>query len=818
MFSNFGISELKTWPSKIWNPLMRKNLVMNRHVLFYCAGAVLLLLLFPSCKTAVEPASGIIPQTLWYTSPAAEWNHALPVGNGRMGAMVFGGTSRERIQLNEDSLWPGGPDLGNSKGTPEDLKVLRELVLAGKVHDADREIVERFSRKWVLRSHQTMGDLYIDLPFSNVENYRRTLNLDSALVKVEYDADGAHITEQVFTSAPDNVMVIRLETTDEAGMDLNLSLDRPIDNGRETVEVSTVGDDQLVMKGEITQYNGSVDGEPRPMDYGVQFETIAQVRHEGGTIVAADTSLSVKGVKKLDIYLVSATSFYESDFAQKNQQSLTGLSGKTFDQLLQRHVTDFQSLYHRADLDLGGQELDSLATDVRLQRVKDGGEDPALIAKMFQYGRYLLISCSRPGANPANLQGLWNEHIEAPWNADYHVNINLQMNYWPAEVANLSECHEPLMAFIERLIERGRITAREQYGLNGAVIHHTTDLWAPAWMRAVQPYWGSWIHGGGWIVQHMWEHYQFTQDETFLRDHAYPALKAIAEFYVDWLEPHPETGAWISFPTTSPENSYIAADGKSAAVALGSAMDQQIISEVFDEVLAAAAVLGISDDFTREVNAKRGNMHPGLQIGPDGRLLEWDKFYEEPEKGHRHMSHLFALHPGNDITAEEAPEIFQAARKTLDFRLANGGAGTGWSRAWLINFSARLLDGNMAYEHIRLFLQKSTEINLFDMHPPFQIDGNFGLTAGIAEMLLQTQHGVIDLLPALPDAWPAGKVSGLKARGNFELDIAWSNGELSDVRITSVVGKPVQIKYGDKRIDLNLEPGESVQLSIADFR
>jgi alpha-L-fucosidase 2 len=354
--------------------------------------------------------------------------------------------------------------------------------------------------------------------------------------------------------------------------------------------------------------------------------------------------------------------------------------------------------------------------------------------------------------------------------------------------------------------------------MSGAVIHHTTDLWAPAWMRALQPYWGSWIHGGGWIVQHMWEHYQFTQDEDFLRERAYPALKAIAEFYLDWLSEHPETGAWISFPTTSPENSYIASDGEPAAVALGAAMDQQIISEVFDEVLAAAAVLGIADDFTRMVKSKRDNLHPGLQIGPNGRLLEWDKFYEEPEKGHRHMSHLFALHPGNDITAEDTPEIFQAARKTLDFRLANGGAGTGWSRAWLINFSARLLDGNMAHEHIRLFLQKSTEINLFDMHPPFQIDGNFGFTAGLAEMLLQSQNEVIHLLPALPDAWASGEARGLKARGNFTVDLSWENGALNMVELRSLSGKPCRVKYGDTEIELDIGAGESVQITAADFR
>lgn len=767
-------------------------------------------IIFPACK---DPEVSVTPhqRTLWYETPVAEWNHALPVGNGRMGAMVFGDTKRERIQLNEDSLWPGGPDWGDAKGNPDDLARLRQLVLEGKVHEADREIVERFSRKSIVRSHQTMGELFIDLPFGAVEDYRRSLSLDSALVRVKYRAGDAQITEQVFTSAPDDVMVVRLTTSSPDGMDLGLQLDRPLDQGHETVQVR-IDEKDLIMAGTVTQYGGAIDDAEKPLDYGVQFETIARLENEGGSLSATDSSLVLRGVQQLTIYLVSATSFYEEDYQRKNQQTLSALAGKTFDALLARHVEDFQSFYHRADLELGGRDLDTIATDKRLQRVKDGAEDPALVAMMFQYGRYLLLSSSRPGTNPANLQGLWNEHVQAPWNADYHLNINLQMNYWPAEVTNLSECHEPFFRFIERLVERGRITAREQYGMQGSVIHHATDLWAPAWMRANQPYWGSWIHGGGWILQHMWEHYRFTGDTTFLRERAFPALKAIAVFYADWLAEHPESGAWIGFPSTSPENSYIAADGQSAAVALGTAMGQQIIAEVFDNTLEAAGILGISDAFIREISAKRENMHPGAQVGPDGRLLEWDRAYDEPEKGHRHMSHLYALHPGHSITAEGTPELFRAARKTLDFRLANGGAGTGWSRAWLINFSARLRDGNMAHEHIQLFQQKSTEINLFDMHPPFQIDGNFGFTAGIAEMLLQSQNDVIHLLPALPDAWPAGKVSGLKARGGFEVVLEWEDGQLTEVRLQSELGRPCTLKYGDKTIELSLEKGESIRL------
>ncbi|MBN2416375.1 glycoside hydrolase family 95 protein, partial [bacterium] len=413
-----------------------------------------------------------------------------------------------------------------------------------------------------------------------------------------------------------------------------------------------------------------------------------------------------------------------------------------------------------------------------------------------QYGRYLLIACSRPGTNPANLQGLWNEHIEAPWNADYHLNINLQMNYWPAEVTNLSECHEPLFDYIERLAERGRITAREQYGCRGFVVHHASDLWAPAWMRAAQAYWGSWIHGGGWLMQHLWEHYRFSGDRDFLADRAWPLLRDCALFYADWLVRDDRDGTLVSSFATSPENSYLAPDGTPTALTRGSAVDQQIIREVFDNTLAAAEILGIENDQTAEIRRKRDQLRSGTVIGPDGRLLEWDRPREEPEKGHRHMSHLYAFHPGDDITPGKTPELFAAARKTLEYRLAHGGAGTGWSRGWLINFAARLQDGDMAHDHIMRLFEKSIFSNLFDAHPPFQIDGNFGYTAGVAEMLLQSHAGAVHLLPALPSAWPAGQVSGLKARGDITVGMTWVDGVLHWAELVSPAGTPVTVRYG----------------------
>ncbi|MBC9798108.1 glycoside hydrolase family 95 protein [Sinomicrobium weinanense] len=760
-------------------------------------------------KTGKEPGK---TDKFWYTRPAAEWMEALPVGNGRFGAMIFGDPAHERIQLNEDSMWPGGPDLGDSKGTPEDLEYLRKLVKEGKVHEADQEIVKRFSYKTMLKSHQTMGDLYIDFDKDKTtENYTRSLDLDSAVASVRYTADGNTYTEKVFASAADNVLVIELATTAGEGMDFSLRLDRPEDHGHPTVSVSNPAPDEISMKGTVTQYGGVVKSEPFPIDKGVNFETRLQVRHNSGTVKADNGKLRLENVKKATLILTGSTSFYNNDYEKENTRVLTTVKDKTFDELLQAHVTDHQKYYKRVALDLGGAELDSIPTEARLKRIRDGKDDPDLMAKLFQYGRYLLISSSRPGTNPANLQGIWNEHIEAPWNADYHLNINLQMNYWPAEVTHLSEFHLPLFDFTDRLIERGKITAKEQYGINrGTVIHHATDLWASAWMRAEQPYWGSWIHGGGWLAQHYWEHYRYTGDTTFLKNRTYPALKAFASFYLDWLVKD-ENGNWISVPETSPENSYIAGDGKPAAVSAGAAMGHQIIGEVFENTLNAAQVLGIEDDFTKEVRAKLQNLYPGVVIGEDGRILEWNKPVEEAEKGHRHMSHLYALHPGSKITQEDG-EAFAAAKKTIDYRLEHGGAGTGWSRAWMISFNARLLDRVSAEENIRKFLQISMANNMFDMHPPFQIDGNFGFTAGVAELLMQSHEGFIRILPALPENWKTGKVEGLVARGNTEVDITWKDGKLTGLGLYSKKAKTCRLLYNGTEKEIKLPAGQKIWL------
>lgn len=758
----------------------------------------------------------ILNNSLWYEQPAKVWMQALPVGNGRLGAMVFGDPIHERIQLNEDSMWSGGPDWGDSKGTSKDLKTLRELIINGEISIADKFIIDKFSYKDIKRSHQTMGDLYIDFKNKNIKNYKRFLDLNQALVTVNYSSDGEEITEKVFASNPDNVLVIQLETSSNNGMDFSLKLDRPEDHNHKTAIVTTALENEIIMNGEVSQYGGIKFSKAILIDYGVKFETRLKVKTTGGVITSKDGQLHLKGVQKATIYIVCETSFYHKDYKKINAEHAALVYTKPYEELFQKHIHDYQQLFNRVSLDLGREDLNIFPTDIRLKKIKEGENDWNLVSKLFQYGRYLLISSSRPDTNPPNLQGIWNEHIEAPWNADYHLNINLQMNYWPAEVTNLSELHMPFFDLLDRVEKRGKHTAKQQYGINrGAVIHHTTDLWATSWMRASQPYWGSWVHGGGWSAQHYWEHYQYSQDIEFLKNRAYPFLKSIAEFYLDWLVWDDKTQTWISTPETSPENSYLTKDKRKASVSFGSAMGHQIISEVFDNVISAAKVLAYDDDFIKEVQEKRKKLHSGIKIGTDGRLLEWSEPYDEPEKGHRHMSHLYALHPSNKITIKNNPDAFEAAKKTIAYRLKNGGAGTGWSRVWMINLNARLFQNKEAEENIKIFLQKSVADNMFDMHPPFQIDGNFGFTAGIAELLLQSHEGFIRILPTLPLDWKNGKIKGLKARGAVTVDIKWQNKNLQTLTLKSDIDQTRKIIYKKTETELSMKKGHIYILNHA---
>jgi alpha-L-fucosidase 2 len=774
-------------------------------MIFLRAALIVLVTCFSFKAFSNDPSHGF-----WYNKPATDWHEALPVGNGRMGAMIFSDPLNERIQLNDDSLWPGDPDwVDNNKGTPEDLEDIRKLLREGNHVMADSLLVERFSNKSVKFSHQTLGDMMIKFEnHQEYSDYKRWLSLDSAIVSSVFTIPGGKVKQQVFSSNPDNVLIVRLETTAPQGLTCSIRLSRPEDNGHKTVMVNSVKDG-LVMDGMVTQYGGMIGSKPYPVVNGVKFSGLLKAKSEGGKIKSEKGILKLDKVKTATLYFFCNTSWYRNDYKKQNIKQWDIVNAMSFNELLHAHVSDFKSIYNRVSLKLVAKNSEVNPLNERLEFARNGKSDPALEALLFQFGRYLLISSSRPGTNPANLQGLWNKDIEAAWNADYHLNINLAMNYWPAEVTNLSEMHEPLFDYLDRLVENGKKTAQEQYGCRGSVVHHATDLWAPTWMRAAQAYWGAWMHGGGWLAQHLWTHFEFTQDEQFLKSRIFPILKELAMFYSDWLQVDTRNGQLISFPSTSPENSFITVDGSRAASCMGAAMDQQIIQEVFDNFIKSAEILNISNELTEEIKEKRSKLRSGIQIGPDGRLMEWDQPYEEYEKGHRHMSHLYAFYPANQITYDYMPEITEAVKKTIEYRLQNGGAGPGWSRAWLINFAARLKNPEMAHEHIEKFIFKSLGDNLFCLHPPFQIDGNFGYSAGIAEMLIQSHQGFIELLPALPETWHTGEITGLRARGGFEVNMKWEKGNLLEVNIKSLAGKKTSIRNLNNEFQINLKKGES---------
>lgn len=750
-------------------------------------------------------------ERIWLAQPAEEWVEALPLGNGRLGMMVFGKTEEERIQLNDDSLWPADLNWEEPPGTSEDLQNIRQALFDGKHAEADRLFVEKFSNKEVKRSHQTLGDLFVEFNHSNISNYHRELDLRTAIAKMAYQTDNAKVTQEAFVSHPHQVMVVHYTTDAAEGLSGRIRLTRPGDEGFPTAVTRSVGNDQLVMQGEVTQRKGRFRSEAVPILEGVRFETRLLLRQKGGKLRSGEDYLELEGVQEVTLLMVSNSSFYQDDYAEQNEIQLNNLKKLSLNDLRTAHIRNHQNLFDRVKLKLPGKELDSLPTDARLARIKEGQLDPHLAQVLFQYGRYLLIASSGPGTNPANLQGLWNPHINAPWNADYHLNINLQMNYWLADVTNLAELNQPLFDYVDRLLESGRQTALKNFGCRGSFIPHATDLWAPTWLRAPTAYWGCSVGAGGWLMQHYWEHYAFSGDTTFLRERVLPALTQVAQFYSDWIIVDPRDGYLVSAPSTSPENRFLDDSNQSAATCMGSAMDQQIIEEVFRHYLKACKRLDVSTNLRDTVESQYQQLRPGFVIGSDGRILEWAREYEEAEPGHRHMSHLYGFHPGTAVSKDDTPVLFDAVRRTLQHRLDNGGAGTGWSRAWLINCSARLLDGEMAHEHIQQLFQQSIYDNLFDAHPPFQIDGNFGFTAGVAEMLVQShEEGKLRLLPALPKAWHTGHIKGTKVRGGLTLDVKWENGELQEAILQATADRKLTLIYGEQRKALELRAGERV--------